>query len=145
MIGQQVVKDSDIYQRHETLFSNSFRRLSPNGLIVLPSVHRFFTPEYSWHALADLLQSPPLNHIPPNQETWCVSDASLPSLPLSLVVPAYNEVESLALLHEKIRAAVEPLNLMWEVIYIDDGSTDRSADVMRDSKPPHPGYRRRSE
>jgi glycosyltransferase involved in cell wall biosynthesis len=59
-----------------------------------------------------------------------VSEANSPNLSLSLVVPAYNEVDSLALLHEKIRAAVEPLNLAWEVIYIDDGSTDHSADVM---------------
>jgi glycosyltransferase involved in cell wall biosynthesis len=80
--------------------------------------------------LADLLQSALLNISPPNQEAWCVSEASSPNLSLSLVVPAYNEVESLALLHEKIRAAVEPLNLAWEVIYVDDGSTDHSADVM---------------
>jgi glycosyltransferase involved in cell wall biosynthesis len=80
--------------------------------------------------LADLLQSAPLYISPPNQEAWCVSEASSPNLSLSLVVPTYNEVDSLALLHEKIRAAVEPLNLAWEVIYVDDGSTDHSADVM---------------
>jgi glycosyltransferase involved in cell wall biosynthesis len=53
-------------------------------------------------------------------------------LALSLVVPAYNEHESLALLHQKICAAVEPLNMPWEIVYIDDGSTDGSVAVMRE-------------
>jgi len=52
-------------------------------------------------------------------------------LDLSVVVPAYNEAESLPLLHERIRAAVEPLGLRWEVIYVDDGSTDGTRDVLR--------------
>lgn len=53
------------------------------------------------------------------------------ALDLSIVVPAYNEAESLPLLHERIRAAVEPLGLRWEVIYVDDGSTDGTRDVLR--------------
>ena len=32
----------------------------------------------------------------------------------------------------QIRVVVEPLGLTWEVIYVDDGSTDRSAEVMRE-------------
>ncbi len=52
-------------------------------------------------------------------------------LDLSIVVPAYNEAESLPLLHERICAAVEPLGLRWEVIYVDDGSTDGTRDVLR--------------
>ncbi|RMF76511.1 MAG: glycosyltransferase [Chloroflexi bacterium] len=52
------------------------------------------------------------------------------SLDLSLIIPVYNERDSLKVLHEKIVAAVAPLHLQWEVIYIDDGSSDGSADVL---------------
>lgn len=53
------------------------------------------------------------------------------SLDLSIVVPAYNEAESVPLLHEQIRAAVEPLGLAWEVVFVDDGSTDGTRDALR--------------
>lgn len=53
------------------------------------------------------------------------------SLDLSIVVPAYNEAESVPLLHERIRAVVEPLGLVWEVVYVDDGSTDGTRAALR--------------
>jgi glycosyltransferase involved in cell wall biosynthesis len=45
-------------------------------------------------------------------------------LELSIVVPAYNEEESIVPLFDAIRAAVDPLTLSYEVVFIDDGSTD---------------------
>jgi glycosyltransferase involved in cell wall biosynthesis len=51
---------------------------------------------------------------------------------LSIVIPVYNECESLRLLHQKIVSAVEPLNIAWEVVYIDDGSKDGSAEILQD-------------
>lgn len=45
---------------------------------------------------------------------------------LSIVIPVYNEVESLALLHQSIHNALETASLDWEVIYVDDGSQDGS-------------------
>ena len=50
---------------------------------------------------------------------------------LSIVVPVFNEEESLPLLWEEIRAALDPTGLRYEVIFVDDGSQDRSADVIR--------------
>jgi glycosyltransferase involved in cell wall biosynthesis len=52
---------------------------------------------------------------------------------LSIVVPVYNEVESLPLLHQKIYAALEPLReLEWEAILVNDGSTDNSQQVLEE-------------
>ncbi len=52
-------------------------------------------------------------------------------LNLSIIVPVYNEAESLALLHEQIHLAVDPVaGLSWEVVYVDDGSRDESAKVL---------------
>ena len=50
---------------------------------------------------------------------------------LSLVIPVYNEEENLPLLWQEIQASVIPLNIPWDVTFVDDGSKDRSAEVLR--------------
>jgi glycosyltransferase involved in cell wall biosynthesis len=50
---------------------------------------------------------------------------------LSLIVPVYNEEESLPLLFEAIRQALEPLPHTWEVIFVDDGSQDGSLAALK--------------
>lgn len=49
---------------------------------------------------------------------------------LSLVIPVYNEKDNLPLLMDSIHAALMPLQRTWEVIFVDDGSTDGSVDVL---------------
>jgi glycosyltransferase involved in cell wall biosynthesis len=51
---------------------------------------------------------------------------------LSIVIPVYNEVESIEPLYREIVAAVEPLALPWELIFIDDGSSDGTTRKLRD-------------
>jgi dolichol-phosphate mannosyltransferase len=50
---------------------------------------------------------------------------------VSLVVPVYNERESLAALLTEIGTAVTPLNRPFEIWFVDDGSKDGSWDVIR--------------
>jgi glycosyltransferase involved in cell wall biosynthesis len=45
---------------------------------------------------------------------------------ISVVVPLHNEERSIALLHEELEAALDPLGEAWEAVYVDDGSTDGS-------------------
>jgi glycosyltransferase involved in cell wall biosynthesis len=45
---------------------------------------------------------------------------------ISIVVPVHNEEPSLAALLEEVRAALEPLGRRWELVFVDDGSTDGS-------------------
>jgi glycosyltransferase involved in cell wall biosynthesis len=45
---------------------------------------------------------------------------------ISVVVPVRNEERSIALLHEELQAALDPLSDEWEAVYVDDGSTDGS-------------------
>ncbi len=47
-------------------------------------------------------------------------------LDVSIVVPLYNERENLAELDRQLRAAMAPTGVAYEVIYVDDGSTDGS-------------------
>ena len=49
---------------------------------------------------------------------------------LSIVVPAYNEADVLPEFHRRLSAVMESLNCPWEVLYINDGSTDDTIDVM---------------
>lgn len=55
---------------------------------------------------------------------------SKPELDLSLVIPVYNEEESLPELFEWIVNVVDTSGLNTEVLFIDDGSTDTSWDVI---------------
>jgi dolichol-phosphate mannosyltransferase len=52
---------------------------------------------------------------------------------LSVVCPAYEEEEVLPLFHAELRAALDRIddNYEIEIIYIDDGSRDRTLEVMR--------------
>ncbi|MBZ0090232.1 MAG: glycosyltransferase family 2 protein [Thermoanaerobaculia bacterium] len=49
---------------------------------------------------------------------------------LSIVVPLYNEEENLPALDAEIHAALAPLAIAYEVLYVDDGSTDGSLAVL---------------
>ena len=50
---------------------------------------------------------------------------------LSVVIPVYNEEENLPPLWEELRGALEKLGLSFEVVFVDDGSRDRSAELIR--------------
>src|SRR5262245_36356960 len=50
---------------------------------------------------------------------------------LSLVVPVYNERESLAELHRQISTVAGERELNVEIIFVDDGSRDGSWDVVK--------------
>ncbi len=49
---------------------------------------------------------------------------------VSVVVPVYNEVKNVPLLHEKITAAFRGAAYAWELILVDDGSSDGSLQAM---------------
>jgi dolichol-phosphate mannosyltransferase len=47
---------------------------------------------------------------------------------VSVVVPVFNEEENLSILQSELRAALAGLD--YEIVFVDDGSTDRSADKI---------------
>jgi glycosyltransferase involved in cell wall biosynthesis len=53
------------------------------------------------------------------------------TLPVSIVIPVYNEEQNLPRLFDEIAAAMRPLDRQWEVVFVDDGSTDASLDVLK--------------
>ena len=52
---------------------------------------------------------------------------------LSVVIPVYNEEDSLPELLQRTRAACEQLSCPFEIILVDDGSRDRSAELLQEA------------
>jgi glycosyltransferase involved in cell wall biosynthesis len=50
---------------------------------------------------------------------------------LSVVIPVYNEEQNLPLLWPELRTVLESQGLDFEVVFVDDGSRDRSAEIIR--------------
>jgi len=52
------------------------------------------------------------------------------SVELSIVIPVYNEAENLPELIRRTRASVGKLGVVWELVLVDDGSTDGSKAII---------------
>jgi glycosyltransferase involved in cell wall biosynthesis len=50
---------------------------------------------------------------------------------VSVVIPVYNEEQNLPLLWPELRGVLEGIGRPFEVIFVDDGSRDRSAEIIR--------------
>ena len=51
---------------------------------------------------------------------------------ISVVIPLLNEEESLRILYNDIKKAISPYSFDYEIVFIDDGSTDNSLNIIRD-------------
>ncbi len=50
---------------------------------------------------------------------------------LSIVIPVYNEEENILELAREVDEAMEKVDLEWECLWVDDGSTDRTRDHLK--------------
>lgn len=57
--------------------------------------------------------------------------ASTSTIKVSVVIPVFNEESGLPALFERLYAALDALRVPYEVIFVDDGSSDRSISVLR--------------
>jgi glycosyltransferase involved in cell wall biosynthesis len=51
---------------------------------------------------------------------------------VSVVIPVFNEADNLLPLYHALRAAMEDTGRTWEAIFIDDGSTDATCQVLKE-------------
>lgn len=51
---------------------------------------------------------------------------------ISLIVPCYNEQESLPIFYEEVTKVVEKMNTEYELVLVNDGSKDKTLEVMRE-------------
>lgn len=54
---------------------------------------------------------------------------------ISIVIPVYNEDGSVAELHKEIVEVFQKLNRAYEIIFVDDGSTDKTLDELKKLAP----------
>lgn len=73
----------------------------------------------------------PLPGTAPTGTTTPTGTAASKDPDLSIILPVYNERESLPPLLAEIRAALRGSPLTYEIVLVDDGSTDGSAEVIR--------------
>ena len=59
------------------------------------------------------------------------SGSALKRESVAIVVPVYNEATNLPLLWARLRPILNDSTLEWEVIFVDDGSTDDSLEILR--------------
>jgi glycosyltransferase involved in cell wall biosynthesis len=58
------------------------------------------------------------------------SNADAARLDVSVIAPVYNEDKSIATLYEQIHKTLESEGLRWELVLVNDGSTDRTPAVL---------------
>ncbi|HET8852025.1 MAG TPA: glycosyltransferase, partial [Ktedonobacteraceae bacterium] len=73
------------------------------------------------------------------QTTLSTPEISEQIVALSIVVPVMNEQESVRPLFEKLAAQLDTLGECYEVIFVDDGSTDNTFKELKILHDEHPG------
>ncbi|MBN1121869.1 MAG: glycosyltransferase family 2 protein [Anaerolineae bacterium] len=60
------------------------------------------------------------------------------SVDLSVVIPVYNEEDNLEQLQDELDAALNALNIRYEIVFVNDGSRDNSASKLLEIANAHP-------
>ena len=82
-----------------------------------------------------VIMAPPSEPKPSPGCTWTGAQRILAwgkRLDISVVVPVLNEEENLPTLHQRLTEALAGNGYSYEIIIVDDGSTDRSFDIMQE-------------
>ena len=58
------------------------------------------------------------------------ADSPAGSVDISVVVPVYNEEENIPSLHRRLAETMERLGRSYELVFVDDGSSDRSVEII---------------
>jgi glycosyltransferase involved in cell wall biosynthesis len=74
------------------------------------------------------------------RQTQIKQDLTSPSerVDLSVVIPVYNEEDNLDELQSELDAALDALNIRYEIVYVNDGSRDNSVDKLLEIANLHP-------
>ncbi len=51
---------------------------------------------------------------------------------ISIIIPCYNEEEVIQICHDSVCKALDTINYDFEIIYINDGSKDKTYDILKD-------------
>lgn len=73
----------------------------------------------------------------PSRRSCCMDSEAM----ISVVIPVYNEEESLPLLMKRLQPVMEGMGRPYEVIFVDDGSRDKSLELLKGFIDRWPGVR----
>lgn len=76
-----------------------------------------------------------------NQQPLTSSELTASSIEVSVIVPIYNEIESIPHLVEAITSTLNSTGLSYELICVDDGSKDGSGELLKQQTFIHPTLR----
>jgi glycosyltransferase involved in cell wall biosynthesis len=76
-----------------------------------------------------------------NREVNAFLEADAPELDVSVVLPIYNEAGNLQVFIPELSSVLREMEITYEIIAVDDGSTDDSVDVLRGFKATEPRLR----
>jgi undecaprenyl-phosphate 4-deoxy-4-formamido-L-arabinose transferase len=76
------------------------------------------------------MSSPPSAGSPANQGTSGPPPAAAAPLAVSVIIPVFNEELNLHELNRRVVSALEAMGRSWELIYVDDGSSDHSLQIL---------------
>lgn len=93
--------------------------------------HQTFAPSSSAFDAAVLSNRPTQSDLESSVSGDPLPDSKPWSFDLSIVIPAMNEEDSLDELHERVTAVCRKQNLRLEIVFIDDGSSDSTWQVMQ--------------
>jgi glycosyltransferase involved in cell wall biosynthesis len=79
-------------------------------------------------------QRPPVGQQQQQRQAQAVQQNQPRWMDLTVLVPLYNEEESLRELYQQLRGTLSRMNMRYELLFVDDGSSDRSFQVLRDLK-----------
>jgi undecaprenyl-phosphate 4-deoxy-4-formamido-L-arabinose transferase len=86
------------------------------------------------------MSSSPGNLAPPGRLAIAEQISKAPAGLVSIVIPVYNESANLTALWQRLSAVLANI-VDWEVIFVDDGSRDRSLEMLREIAANHAGVR----
>src|SRR3974377_38683 len=67
-------------------------------------------------------------------------NAPSPSPYLSVIIPVYNEEDNLRELADRLLATLTGMGRTFEIIFVDDGSVDRSWQILQELNAAHPAH-----
>src|SRR5947209_3194695 len=83
---------------------------------------------------------PVQNELPTSIEPESLlSSSSLEEVAISFVVPVMNEEENIRPLYDKLSSQLDTSGQSYEVIFVDDGSTDKTFLELKKLHTEHPG------
>ena len=50
---------------------------------------------------------------------------------VSIVIPIHNELENIPLLYDQLHTTLQTIDRSWEIVLVDDGSTDGSSAALK--------------